>query len=102
MPQAAPRFSDADLAAAVDAGEDLDAFAARHGQTSGWVRARLRKLRIARGEAVKESGDFPWEEKLRFQPTRQAVERLYLTHGREAVEERWGRGISRMRGLKLA
>lgn len=100
MPQAAPRFSDAQLSAAVDAGEDLDAFAARFGVTTGLVRGRLRRLRIARGEAVQASGDFSWDDKLRFTPTREAVERLYAYEGAAAVEERWGRQYGDLRRRK--
>lgn len=97
MPQKVSRFSDDELAAAVDAGEDLRAFAARFGVTKGLVTGRLRKLRIARGEPVRDRGDFSWDDKLRPDPSAARVERLYLTHGHEAVEEVWGRTISTLR-----
>lgn len=100
MPQPAPRFSDVDLAAAVDAGEDLHAFAVRVGVRYGLVQSRLRRLRIERGEAVRASGDFTWDDKLKFQPTPAQVEALYRTHGREAVVGRWGRQYGDLRRVK--
>lgn len=86
-------LDDSEVEGGVDAAGSVAAYARLKGVTPGLVSNRLARIRSARGEPA--AWDIPWDEKLRYRPTRAQIQRLLDHEGADGpaiCKERWGAG----------